>query len=397
MLKRLWIGFALAFILGMAVEFNRGNPPRSAEPVRIEDESGRRLLLLIIDSLSIPNYKNMPALKEMAEDGFYAEVEPCLERITYVCIKEALTGRTAFTLFGLFQNFGVGVTDPGENLLRDAKAAGKTVAMVSAGDLAAFKGDLSTDDRFKKGPSKREEDKAAQRAQDADILVYHWIWHDTQAHHHKVGSKKYRKSVRRANRLVKDVIEWLPEDMDLIIAGDHGHAKDGRHVQGLDIPTVVVAKSANIKPIHVDERIPMSALRYLAGASAGLYSDQIDWDPQWESWLTEGVGQQVRDMLRSGSARAPPGLPFAALVVCILLTLVASAAGPKWWAPTLAIIAIAMGATFEAFIGQFHFPGRYPRFHTVMWYGPACAAALGLVVTRKASGAFTATAIVSGL
>jgi len=118
MLKRLWIGFALAFILGMAVEFNRGNPPRSAEPVRIEDESGRRLLLLIIDSLSIPNYKNMPALKEMAEDGFYAEVEPCLERITYVCIKEALTGRTAFTLFGLFQNFGVGVTEASGRCVR---------------------------------------------------------------------------------------------------------------------------------------------------------------------------------------------------------------------------------------------------------------------------------------
>ena len=96
------------------------------------------IILLIIDTLSIPNYQAMPALQGLAKDGFYADVEPCLERITYVCVKESLTGRTAFTLFGLFQNFGVGATDPGDNLLRDAQAAGKKVAMVSAGDLGPF-------------------------------------------------------------------------------------------------------------------------------------------------------------------------------------------------------------------------------------------------------------------
>ena len=397
MLKRLWIGFALAFILGIAVEFNRGNPPRSAEPVRVTDESGRRLLLLIIDSMSIPNYHDMPAFEKLGEDVFYAEVEPCLERITYVCVKEILTGRTAFTLFGLFQNFGVGVTDPGENLLRDAKAAGKTVAMVSAGDLASFKGDLHFDDRFKKGPSKKEEEAAEKRALDADILVYHWIWHDTAAHHHKVGSKGYKKSARRANQLVEDVLSWLPEDMDLIVAGDHGHAPDGRHVQGLDIPTVVVAKSPNIKPLHLDERIPMSALRYLSGVSSGLYSDQIDWNPAWESWLEERVTEKARTLVRSGSARGPPSIPFAALLVCIVLTMLASSVGPRWWAPVLAVIAIAMGATFEAFIGKFHFPGAYPRLHTVMWYAPAGAALVGLVSTRRLSGLFMATAAASGL
>lgn len=397
MLKRLWIGFALAFILGMAVEFNRGNPPRTGEPVLVEDASNRRLLLLIIDSMSIPNYRNMPALRELAKDGFYAEIEPCLERITYVCIKEALTGRTAFTLFGLFQNFGVGVTDPGANLLRDAKAAGKTVAMVSSGDLAAFKGDLDSDDRFKKGPSKREEMKAKERAQDADILVYHWIWHDTKAHHHRVGSAKYKKSVRRANRLVEDVLEWLPEDMDIIIAGDHGHAKDGRHVQGLDIPTLVVAKSPNIKPVHLKERIPISALRYLSGVSAGLYSDQIDWDPAWESWLTDEVGPKARDLVSSGSARAPPGFPLAALGVCGVLVFLASATGRRWWAPALALVAMVMGVYFEAWMAKFHFPGDYPRMHEVLWRVPAAVALLGLLFTRRLSGIYTFTAAICGL
>lgn len=396
MLKRLWIGFALAFALGVAVEFNRGNPPKTEAPVEIEDESGRRLLLLILDSLSIPNFESMPALKGLAEDAFYAPVEPCLERITYVCVKELLTGRTAFTLFGLFQNFGVGTTDPGDNFLRQAQAAGKTVAMVSAGDLAPFKNDVATDDRFKKGPSKAEEDRAEQRAQDADVLVYHWIWHDTQAHHHKVGSKKYKKSVNRTNQLVADVLEWLPEDMDIIVAGDHGHADDGRHVQGLDIPTLVVAKSPNIKPLKLDERIPMSSLRYLSGASMGLYSDQIDWEPGWSSWLTDRVGDAAQNLVNSGSTRPPPSAPLAAVVVCILLALNASVVGRRWWVWALAVAGIGMGAGFEAWMGVYHFPGGKPRIHTVLWMVPTAAWVLGLLGTRKLSGAFAWTTAVSG-
>jgi len=397
MLKRLWIGFLLAFVLGIAVECNRGNPPRTDEPIQVEDESGRRLLLLIIDTLSIPNYQAMPALQGLAKDGFYADVEPCLERITYVCVKESLTGRTAFTLFGLFQNFGVGATDPGDNLLRDAQAAGKKVAMVSAGDLGPFKVDLDHDDRFKKGPSKQEEAKAAERAQDADILVYHWIWHDTKAHHYRVGSKKYKKSVRRTNQFVADVLEWLPEDMDIIVAGDHGHAKDGRHVQGLDIPTVVVASSPNIKPTHLKKRIPISSLRFLSGAVTGLFSDQTDWDPQWADWLGEPIGPEARALIQSGSARAPPSFPLSALLVCLILAATATAAGRKWWAPVLALVAMGMGASFEAWMSAFHFPGDYPRLHTVLWAAPAGAWFLGLVATRKLSGAFVWTTAMSGL
>lgn len=384
-------------MLGITVEFNRGNPPRTAEPVRVDDESGRRLLLLIIDSMSIPNFRAMPALKELAKDGFYAPVEPCLERITYVCVKETLTGRTAFTLFGLFQNFGVGTTDPGDNLLRDAKAAGRSVAMVSAGDLKPFKGDVDTSDLFKKGPSQAEEDAAKKRAQEADILVYHWIWHDTKAHHHRVGSKKYKKSVKRSNKLVADVLEWLPEDMDIIVAGDHGHAKDGRHVQGLDIPTLVVAKSPNIKPMTLKERIPISSLRYLSGAVTGLYSDQIDWEPSWADWLTDRVGPEAIDLVKSGSARGPPSLPVGAMLVCILIALNATIVGRKWWVLVAVAAGIGMGAGFEAWMGFYHFPGDKPRIHTVLWWAPSIAWALGLLWTRRLTGAFTWTTVMTGV
>ncbi len=396
LLKRIWIGFALALLLGMAVEFNRGNPPSTAAPETVDDASGRRLLLFIIDSLSIPNFESMPNLKAFAKDGFYAPVEPCLERITYVCVKETLTGRTAFTLFGLFQNFGVGTTDPGANLLRDAKAAGRTVAMVTAGDLKPFKGDAHTRDVFKKGPSVAEEQQAEQRAQDADVLLYHWIWHDTKAHHHRVGTKKYKKSVQRADKLVADVLAWLPDDMDLIVAGDHGHGPDGRHVQGMDIPTLVVAKSPNITPMTVNERIPISAIRYLSGAVTGLYSDQIDWDPDWVGWLTDRVGPEAKALVTSGSSRAAPGFPVAAVLVCLVILANATVAGRRWWIGGVAVMATVMGVGFEAWMAVYHFAGSYPRMHTVLYWVPLAAAVVGMAVARKPAGALMGATVTSG-
>jgi len=71
--------------------------------------------------------------------------------------------------------------------------------------------------------------------------------------------------------------------------------------------------------------------------------------------------------------------------------------GRKWWAPTLAVVAIGMGASFEAWMAAFHFPGKYPRIHTVLWAVPAAGWVLGLIASRKLSRAFVWTTAVSGL
>ncbi len=352
-------------------------------------------MLLIIDSMSIPNFKKMPALRAMAAEGFSAEIEPCLERITYVCVKESLTGRTAFTLFGLFQNFGVGATDPGTNLLRDAAAAGRSVAMVSAGDLKPFHVDVADNKVFKKGPSEREEKRVIARMQDTDVLVYHYIWHDTQAHHYRVGTKRYKKSVKRTDKLVARLVEALPEDMDLIVYGDHGHAKDGRHVQGLDIPSVVVVKSPNIQPLTIktDPRIPISAVRFLSGAVTGMLSDRIDWSPEWEAWLGPGISEQTRALVRSGSAPTGITYPVGATVICILSVALCMGVGRRWWAVGLALVGISMGVGFEAWMAWIHFPKGLPRIHTVLYWAPAAGALIGLVARRSIRGIWLGTTI----
>jgi hypothetical protein len=395
-LKRLWLGLFLCLLLAAAIESNRGTPPRTGEPVQIEDAAGRRLMLLIIDTLSLKNFKAMPNLQALAAEGFYAELEPCLERITYVCVKESLTGRTAFTLFGLFQNFGVGATDPGANLLRDAQAAGRSVTMISAGDLKPFHTDVADNKVYKKGPSEREEKRVIAAMQHADVLVYHYIWHDTEAHHAKVGTKRYKRSVRRTDKLVARMVAALPEDMDLIVYGDHGHAKDGRHVQGLDIPTLVVARSPNITPLRVksDPRVPISAVRFLSGAVTGLMSDRIDWAPEWESWLGPGISEQTRALVRSGSAPTAVTFPLGAALVCVLSILAGMGVGRRWWAPALAVVAIGMGIGFEAWMGWIHFPKGLPRIHTVLYWVPLAGGLIGLIATRNLAGLWLGTTAV---
>ena len=258
MLKRLFVGAILCVALGAAIEANLGNA-RKVDPEtahRVIDPSGRTLFMLILDSWRYEDAPTMPHLMKVVHEGFSAPVEPCLERITFVCIKEALTGRSAFSLFGVLQNWGA-AADPGENLLRDAHRAGRKVAMVSAGDLAPFSGDIDDEDRNHKGYDPGDLAQALQHTTDHDIVVYHYIWHDTDSHHHRVGSPEYLASVATMDHLVGEVADSLPDGVDLLVTGDHGHAEDGRHVQGQDIPTFVVVRSANVLPLKLTNHIPI--------------------------------------------------------------------------------------------------------------------------------------------
>ncbi len=244
MLKRLLLALCACLLMGVAMEVDLGGAReiRSEGGTRVSEAEGRRLMILILDSLSVEDAAQMPALQKLEKEGFSSEIEPCLERITYMCIKEALTGRSSFSLFGLFVNWGT-AADPGDSLLRDARSAGRTVAMVSAGDLAPFEDDIDHEERYEDAYGLAETRQALAYSKDHDLVVYHYIWHDTQAHHNEEGSEAYLLGLKAMNRIVNRVIRGIPEDMDLIVVGDHGHGPTGLHVQGMDIPTYLVASS----------------------------------------------------------------------------------------------------------------------------------------------------------
>ena len=375
------IGVLLVLLFGVAMEVHLGEARRDATQARrVEEPPDRRLFLLILDSMRPEDAAALPQLQALTGGSFTATVEPCLERITYMCVKEALTGRSAFTLFGVVQNWGTAATDPGENLLRDARRAGRRVGVVSAGDLRPFAKDMDANQVFAKGPSPEETAAALALTATHDLVVYHYIWLDTDSHHHAVGSPGYLASLAQADAMVGAVAAGLPAGWDLLVTGDHGHGPDGRHVQGQDIPTYLLVRSPRVLPVAPEGRVPIHAVRTLAGAILGLHTDQSDMDPAWAEWLSPAVSAEGRAFVAEAKPAAPVGFPWVVAAVALgAVAFLGILAG--WPAAAVALAAgVALGAGFEAFMGAYHFPGETPRLYTVSHKVSETAGWLGLLI-----------------
>ncbi len=360
MRKRLGLGLLLCLLLAVAVERHLATPVPTAEP---HSAPGRRLFLLIIDSLSLSDVEGVPALETLAAEGYAAEIEPCLERITVTCVGEMLTGRRTFSLLGLFRNQGGRGDDPGPNLLRQARADDRRVGMISAGDLGRYIADIDTDRRFKEPDPDAEMATVRELVTEHDLVLYHYIWHDIVAHRSAADSKRYADSLEALQTLVTQIQTDLPPDMDLMVSGDHGHTIDGRHVQGQDVPTWVAVRSPAVASGRADERLPITVVRDLAGQVTGLTPAQ------------------------TGEA-GPQRAPWAALAICVAL---AVAAGP------LALAALAggalMGLTLDLWLAWMHTPVHLPRVYDVLGVVPAAAAAAAWVRRRTLSSALAGLAL----
>ena len=73
--------------------------PSATAALAPRDASGRRLYLLIIDSLALSDLDHLPALRALGDGNFAATVQPCTDNFTTSCVKEALTGWSRESLF----------------------------------------------------------------------------------------------------------------------------------------------------------------------------------------------------------------------------------------------------------------------------------------------------------
>jgi hypothetical protein len=286
---------------------------------------GRHVLFFLVDGLR-PEDADDPRLTFLApyrEHGFVADIEPCMDRLTVPCASEMFVGVASGGLLGAAQNLTRTGNSLSNNLFADLRARGLKVGAAHHGELGAFSSWFDEEYRARAG---QEEAVLGMMSRGLDLVVYHHTGLDEVAHKTRVTSKKYAAGLAELDALGRRLLDALPADWELVVAGDHGHTTNGRHLTGLDVPTRFMASADVFQPKAFAERLPIATYRYLLGARFGVLPP-----PAY-------AGTDLAELLPSGTVirasaegRAYEGEPHP---------------GPwPWWAalPSLALAGLAVG------------------------------------------------------
>ena len=317
--------FVWVATLSWGLERHLSDPLHQADlALPAPDPAGRGLYLFLVDSLAPADVESMPAVAALREGGFSAIVEPCADNYTVPCTYELLTGRSTFSLFSFLENMGVIEGNSGSSLITDAGAAGWEVAVISRHDMDAWGAHATRNLNVTESERPTELAVGLQAAADHRLVFHHYVWHDVISHRFPRGHPRYEESLEELERFIEALEAGLPDGMDLLITGDHGHLDDGRHLQGLDTPTEVILRSPNVDPQRIEGRIPITAMRWLAGAVTGLGSDSARVAPEWRDWvhprLGEGFQTSGAPLDPSGEVRSPPWLAMASALALIAIS-----------------------------------------------------------------------------
>ena len=123
----------VAFVLLARGESGR---PRTAHDISLQPSAPREpLIIVFVDSLSdrvATNREVMPALSALAARGVALSVEPCRDRLTYLCLRAVLTGYDESNLLEVGQNFDHQRRAGTDHLLaRIAESGARTIAVGS--------------------------------------------------------------------------------------------------------------------------------------------------------------------------------------------------------------------------------------------------------------------------
>ncbi len=377
----------LAATLVLAAALGAGEPAEppptasASTPPVPRDPTGRRLYLLIVDALALTDLPRLPALAALGDGGFVATVQPCVDNFTTSCVREALTGRRHGSLFSMFENFTSVGSGPGANLFGDAEAAGMRTALLSAGNLRAWNRIAGADLRVDAPGAPPEGDLALDAAARFDLVVHHWIWLDVASHHAQSRLDAYRDAQADTNALIARLAAGLPADMDLLVTGDHGHAPDGRHLEGLDTPTHVVLRSPNVLPVRPPDRIPITAIRTLAGAVTGVPSSGGPPAVGSAGWLRNPPPASPPSAV--DPAEDTPSVRTLAIAVTLLGVWAFAAAGARSAGPLLLWSAL-LGVGFQAWIERTSQRSHADDFLAWCWIVPVVVGAGAWGLRRRA-------------
>lgn len=253
----------------------------SASPTIDPPRTGR-VFILLLDSLRHQTAMDagaMPALARLRASGVWAEVKPSYNAVTVPCVRAAFTGRDEVSVLGFLDNFLHGDAEI-DSIFRRLAATGRRTAAFSHGGFTQFgraiDPNLVSELSVNSEGVEAAEDAGVARMlalfheQRHDVVIAHISYTDYAAHKYRVGTPNYRRDFRRADKLVALAAASVGAADTLIVMGDHGHAEDGSHTLGQDVPTCLLYRGPKFKAGHDLGRVDIMAHTWLLGAVFGL-------------------------------------------------------------------------------------------------------------------------------
>lgn len=218
-----------------------------------------RVFILLLDSLRYEtaiSAELMPHLSALRSRAVWAEVKPSYNAITVPCLRAAFTGRDEVSVLSFVQNFLHGDAAI-ESFFSQFAATGRHTSAFSDGSFLQFgpviTPSFTTNLAIHSAGVEDYDDQAVARAlalfheKQQEIVIVHVRYTDYAAHQYGVGGPNYARDFRRADRLVAMADASVQGGDTLIVMGDHGHAIDGSHSLGQDIPTFALYRGPRFK------------------------------------------------------------------------------------------------------------------------------------------------------
>ena len=397
----------LSFILAAAVGVGSVAVLSSMETAPVEARSEvpvtlagppEAVTVLFIDSLSnrvATDAGTMPALAAMAREGVTLDVEPCRDRLTYLCLRAAFTGVDQSSLLSVGENFDHGLRTAGSLFERVAAAGGRVVA-IGARDFEAYADSFADYRPFADDDTPEATVLVslgeARAAGAARITLVGLGSGDRAAHAYGPGSAEYVVAFGAIDRIVAEVARSVPPSGHLLVFGDHGHDLDGRHLPGGAATTWALYRGPAFRP-GVHAKATITDHRALLGVLLGVPTpatyggpDMADlFTKEWAAAHLRGTFPPLvgKPPVRFGRAvRLGVSLAVAVLAALVLwLGLLSRAGGAPLLALGAALLAALSGALYTEIREAIHNDDSSPE--RMLYLGVPLLVGLAVVWLRR--------------
>ncbi len=320
-LAALVVAFAAFAVMGRADEPTHDSLVTLAARGRPEP-----LVLVFVDSLSDRVARDpsvMPTLAALARGGVSLEVEPCRDRLTYLCLRALLTGRDDASVLAFMHNFDRSESHARADLFSEVAARGDRIAVAGTDDFRPYARSFAQAHFLTPSDEAHLIDELPPLSgpSAARLTVIGVGQGDRAAHAFGTDAPEYRAAFRAIDDLVAEIRHRTPAGAHLVVFGDHGHDAEGRHLPGGSATTwAVYTGPAFLRGLHA--RVGIIDERALLGVALGVPTPRSWSGPRLASvldpaWVSARYG--VLPELTASEHHAPPTGPRALLLAAVAI------------------------------------------------------------------------------